>query len=27
MLATHAGGERHKELRARAPRQYSQAPA
>jgi translation elongation factor EF-1alpha len=27
MLATHAGGERHKELRARLPREYSQAIA
>jgi translation elongation factor EF-1alpha len=27
MLATHAGGERHKELRARMPREYSPAAA
>jgi translation elongation factor EF-1alpha len=27
MLATHAGGERHKELRARAPREHSPANA
>jgi translation elongation factor EF-1alpha len=27
MLATHAGGERHKELRARAPHGYSQLAA
>jgi translation elongation factor EF-Tu-like GTPase len=27
MLATHQGGERHKELRARAPREYSPATA
>jgi translation elongation factor EF-Tu-like GTPase len=27
MLATHAGGERHKELRARMPREYSVASA
>jgi translation elongation factor EF-Tu-like GTPase len=27
MLATHAGGERHKELRERVPRQYTAAAA
>jgi translation elongation factor EF-1alpha len=27
MLATHAGGERHKELRARMPHEYSQVSA
>ncbi|MDR2347549.1 MAG: hypothetical protein LBD90_02805 [Bifidobacteriaceae bacterium] len=27
MLATHQGGERHKELRARAPRQHLSVPA